>query len=92
MSCTKIFYDNDYCLKIRNDTTALNAAILNGEVFAYCLPTWGLNYNIMPNFPDQAGDWAVCEGRTRLWAGVPGSAFLPSRIMLKKPTFSSSMS
>lgn len=59
---TKTFYDNDYCLKIRNDTTALNAAILNGEVFAYCLPTWGLNYNIMPNFPDQAGDWAVCEG------------------------------
>jgi ABC-type glycerol-3-phosphate transport system substrate-binding protein len=59
---TKTFYDNDYCLKIRNDATALNAAILNDEVFAYCLPTWGLNYSIMPNFPDQANDWAVCEG------------------------------
>lgn len=59
---TKTFYDNDYCLKLRNDPTALNAAILADQVFAYCLPTWGLNYSIMPNFPDQAGDWAVCEG------------------------------
>ena len=58
----KTFYDNDYCLKIRNDATALNAAILADEVFAYCLPTWGLNYSIMLNFPDQAGDWAVCDG------------------------------
>ena len=65
----KTFYDNDYCLKIRNDTTALNAAILADEVFAYCLPTWGLNYNIMPVFPDQAGDWAVVEGPYTYTAG-----------------------
>jgi len=76
---TKTFYDNDYCLKIRNDTTALNAAILADQVFAYCLPTWGLNYNIMPNFPDQANDWAVCEGPYPFvgggsWMGISSQA------------------
>jgi ABC-type glycerol-3-phosphate transport system substrate-binding protein len=59
---SRTFYDNEYCHKIRNDSNAINAAILADEVFAYCLPTWGLNYNIMPNFPEMEGDWAVCEG------------------------------
>lgn len=65
----KTFYDNDYCLKIRNDNTAANAAILADEVFAYGLPTWGLNYNLMTNFAEQAGDWAVTAGPYTFTAG-----------------------
>lgn len=66
---TKTFYDNDYCLKIRNDSATLNAAVLNDGVFALSLPTWGLNYNIMPNFPDLAGDWGIIEGPYTYTAG-----------------------
>ena len=95
---TKTFYDNDYCLKIRNDATALNAAILEGSVFAYCLPTWGLNYSIMPNFPDQAGDWAVTEGPYPFvgggsWFGIssktqhPEECYLFIKYVLTNPEF-----
>lgn len=95
---TKACYDNDYCLKIRNDSTALNAAILNNEVFAYCLPTWGLNYSIMPNFPDQSGDWAVTEGPYPFvgggsWFGIssttqyPEEAYVFIKYVLTDPDF-----
>lgn len=95
---TKTFYDNDYCLKIRNDSTTLNAGINNGEVFALCLPTWGLNYNIMPNFPDMVGDWAVCEGPYPFvgggsWFGIssqtehPEEAYVFIRFVLTNPEF-----
>ena len=98
LTLTKTFYDQDYCLKIRGDATALNAAILNDEVFAYCLPTWGLNYNIMPNFPDQAGDWAVTEGPYPFvgggsWFGIssttehPEEAYIFIKYVLTDPEF-----
>ncbi|MEY8354574.1 ABC transporter substrate-binding protein [Lachnospiraceae bacterium 54-53] len=59
---TKIMYDEDLTMGYVSDGTATAAAISEDKVFCTAKPTWGLNYNIMPNFPDQAGDWALTSG------------------------------
>lgn len=55
----KIMYDEKLTMGYVRDDTSSAAAIADNKVFCTAKPTWGLNYNIMPNFPDQAGDWAL---------------------------------
>lgn len=44
-----------------NDTlTNANGEPLN--IFCYFLPTWGLQYVLVPNCTETAGDWACCAG------------------------------
>ncbi len=65
----KIMYDENLTGKFYQDDTSGAAATLEDRVFANAKPTWGLNYNIMPNFPDQAGDWALTSGPYSYTAG-----------------------
>jgi len=58
----RTFYVEGLCWNIEQNTPPMFAAMENGQVFAYIYPTWGLNFNIMPNHPDSAGDWGLTEG------------------------------
>ncbi|MCL2800436.1 MAG: extracellular solute-binding protein [Treponema sp.] len=41
------------------------------EIFAYFLPTWGLDYVLKPNSYDTSGDWAVIQGPSPYyWGGT----------------------
>lgn len=59
---SRMMYEENLTAKYYKDDTAGVAATLDGKVFCTAKPTWGLNYNIMPNFPDQSGDWALTSG------------------------------
>jgi len=83
----KIMYEEGLTLGyVRNDT-ATAAAISEGKVFCTAKPTWGLNYNIMPNFPEQAGDWALTSGphpytSGGTWIGISKSTEYPEECYL----------
>ena len=66
---SKILYDEGYTLGHINDATATAAAISEGQVFCTSKPTWGLNYSIIPNFPEQSGDWGLTAGPYPYTAG-----------------------
>jgi ABC-type glycerol-3-phosphate transport system substrate-binding protein len=66
---SKIFFDEDLDAKIPQDTPNQYAAMANGQLFAFILPTWGLNYNIMTNHPDTSGDWAIAQGPNSYTSG-----------------------
>lgn len=65
----KIMYTEGLTAKYYKDDTAGVAATADGKIFCTAKPTWGLNYNIMPNYPDQAGDWALTSGPYPYTAG-----------------------
>lgn len=52
---------NDLDAGINQFTPAWFGTMQNTTVFTYFLPTWGLNYTLMPNAPDTSGDWAICS-------------------------------
>lgn len=94
----KIMYDEDLTAKFYKDDTSGMAATLEHKVFSNAKPTWGLNYNIMPNFPDQAGDWALTSGPAPYtaggtWLGIskdteyPEECYLFLKYILTDPEF-----
>jgi ABC-type glycerol-3-phosphate transport system substrate-binding protein len=71
----KTIRDNGYDAKIKDFTAPWFGTMQNSTVFSYALPTWGLNYILMPNAPDTAGDWAVTNGpkpyiEGGVWIGI----------------------
>ena len=94
----KIMYDEDLTAKYYKDDTAGVAATAEGKIFCTAKPTWGLNYNIMPNYPDQAGDWALTSGpypytAGGTWLGIykdtkyPEECYLFLKFILTDPEF-----
>lgn len=84
---SKIMYEEGLTLGYVRDDTATAAAISEGKVFCTAKPTWGLNYNIMPNFPDQAGDWALTSGpypytSGGTWIGISQTTKYPEECYL----------
>jgi len=59
---SRIFYEEGLCWLTEPGTPPMYALMESDQTFAYIYPTWGLNFNIMPNHPDQAGDWGLTQG------------------------------
>lgn len=94
----RTMYEEGLTAKYYKDDTAGVAATLEGKIFCTAKPTWGLNYNIMPNYPDQAGDWALTSGpypytAGGTWLGIykdtkyPEECYLFLKYILTDPEF-----
>ncbi|MFA9379634.1 MAG: ABC transporter substrate-binding protein, partial [Acetanaerobacterium sp.] len=66
----KRMWDNGYLARTQDDTQFIGT-MQNSNVFMYILPTWGLNFQIMPNAPDTAGDWGLARApQNYFWGGT----------------------
>lgn len=64
----KLMYDEGLLAKTTSDAEYMGT-MQNGNVFSYIAPTWGLNFQIMPNAPDTAGDWGLALPPTAYFSG-----------------------
>lgn len=66
---SKTFFDENLDARTKPDTPNQYAAMQKGQLFAYIYPTWGLNYNLMPNHPDMSSDWGLAHGPNSYTSG-----------------------
>lgn len=69
MEYTKTMYDEGLTGKCYKNDAGTVSLTQNNQVFCYPTATWGLNYGIMNNYPDQAGDWAITSAPETFTAG-----------------------
>lgn len=65
----KTMYDENLTGKCYQNDAGIVSLTQEGKVFSLMNATWALNYNIMPNYEDQAGDWAVTTPPETFTAG-----------------------
>ena len=65
---SKRMWDNGLLARTQ-DGTQLIGTMQSGNVFMYILPTWGLNFQIMPNAPETAGDWGLARAPQNYFMG-----------------------
>jgi len=72
MKLSKTFRDEDLDAKTGQWAPAwFNAMKMDGNVFTFILPTWGLHYVLKTNAPDSSGDWGVVQGpASYFWGGT----------------------
>lgn len=69
MEYTKTMYEEGLTGKCYKNDTGTVSLTQNNQVFCYPTATWGLNYGIMNNYPDQSGDWAITSAPETFTAG-----------------------
>ena len=62
-------YDENLTGKCYQNDAGIVSLTQEGKVFSLMGATWALNYNIMSNYEDQAGDWAVTTPPETFTAG-----------------------
>lgn len=65
----KTMYDENLTGKCYQNDAGIVSLTQEGKVFSLMNATWALNFNIMPNYEDQAGDWAVTTPPETFTAG-----------------------
>lgn len=75
----KVMYDENLDAKTAVGNVNYPGLMVNNEIFCMISASWALNYGLMNNYPEMAGDWALAsppvpfvQGGT--WMGIyPGS-------------------
>lgn len=75
----KTLYDEDLDQKTKSDNANFTGLMAEGKIFCLISATWGLNFQLMPVYPETEGDWGLASppvpstmGGT--WMGIyPGS-------------------
>ncbi len=65
----KTMYDENLTGKCYKNDAGIVSLTQENKVFSLMNATWALNFNIMPNYEDQAGDWAVATPPETFTAG-----------------------
>ena len=71
----KKLWDAGVTANVSQFTSPYYSKFKNASTFAAFLPTWGLNWTLMPNVPETSGDWALTNGPMPYisggtWAGI----------------------
>jgi ABC-type glycerol-3-phosphate transport system substrate-binding protein len=62
MDYVKTIHDNGYDLDVSEWDPEWTAAVEDGSVFCFVLPTWGYSFVIKQNAQSSSGKWGLCEG------------------------------